>query len=156
MKHMHGRITHNKINNMHLKHFITRNCSERSYPSALQDHIAECQNKQRLCMTAWSAVSDHLTSVLGCVRATRRVVLVQPLQNILNLPELLLNVPVYQLTLGGKRFIETEKTHALLKHCQDHHNNAYSFLLIINESHMPSIYWSHNSFPFKGLVALNR
>lgn len=63
---------------------------------------------------------DHLTSVFGRVRSTRRVVFVQPLQDILNPPELFLNVPVYQLTLGGeeilldKLFIETEKTHALL------------------------------------------
>lgn len=97
-------------------------------------HVAKCQNKPDAVQ-----YGDHLTSVLGRVRPTRWVVFVQPLQNILNPPELLLNVPVHQLTLRGekilldKQLIETEKTHALLKHCQNHYNNSYSFLLIFNE-----------------------
>lgn len=69
-------------------------------------------NMQSLCVTC----GDHMTSVFGRVRSTRRVVFVQSLQDILNPPELFLNVSVYQLTLGGeeilldKLFNETGKT----------------------------------------------
>jgi len=79
---------------------------------------------------------DHLTSVFGRVCSTRRVVFVQPLQDILNPPELFLNVPVYQLTLGGeqilldKLFSETRKT------CIIDYTNAFLFSLII-KNHKP-------------------
>lgn len=134
---MHGRIIHYKINNMHLKNVITRNWSERSCCSALQDHIAKCRNKPRLCMMLCSNRSSDLCAwpcpchETGCSCAAPPK---HPEPS--RTPSECACVPAHSGRKGDsvRQLIHwNRETHALLKHRQDHYNNAYSFLLKVHE-----------------------